>query len=101
MLFLSLFFSTLSLCGLGWLDETEIETIPGAKPVTVAETGEIIEAETKEVSDKQETLEPANITPTVYYTMAKQKNFTTADAKQLLEKHGGDFASAYAELKTI
>jgi hypothetical protein len=37
---------TLSLCGLGWLDETEIETIPTAKPVTVIqETGEIVDAE--------------------------------------------------------
>jgi len=31
---------TLSICGLGWTDETAIETIPGAKPVTGdAETG--------------------------------------------------------------
>jgi hypothetical protein len=38
---------TLSLCGLGWLDETEIETIPTAKPVNVIqETGEIIEGVT-------------------------------------------------------
>jgi len=35
---------TLSLCGLGWLDETEVETIPDAKPVVVSETGEIIES---------------------------------------------------------
>ena len=35
---------TLSLCGLGWLDETEVETIPTAKPVVVSETGEIIES---------------------------------------------------------
>jgi hypothetical protein len=35
---------TLSLCGLGWLDETEVQTIPDARPVAVAETGEIIEA---------------------------------------------------------
>ena len=35
---------TLSICGLGMLDETEIETIPNARPVTVIEeTGEIIE----------------------------------------------------------
>jgi hypothetical protein len=35
---------TLSICGLGWLDETEVETIPTAKPVTVdAETGEIVQ----------------------------------------------------------
>jgi hypothetical protein len=33
---------TLSICGLGWSDETEVETIPGAKTVTVdATTGEI------------------------------------------------------------
>ena len=36
---------TLSLCGLGWLDETEIETIPNAHPVTVTADGEIIEPE--------------------------------------------------------
>ena len=35
---------TLSLCGLGWLDETEVETIPDAKPVIVSESGEIIES---------------------------------------------------------
>jgi len=32
---------TLSLCGLGWLDETEVQTIPDAQPVSVTETGEI------------------------------------------------------------
>jgi hypothetical protein len=36
---------TLSLCGLGWLDETEVETIPDAKTITVSETGEIIDTE--------------------------------------------------------
>jgi len=35
---------TLSICGLGMLDETEIETIPDARPVIVdEETGEIID----------------------------------------------------------
>lgn len=39
---------TLSLCGLGWLDETEIETIKDAKPVVVVqETGEIVDADTQ------------------------------------------------------
>lgn len=34
---------TLSMCGLGWLDETEVETIPDARPVFVNDsTGEII-----------------------------------------------------------
>lgn len=34
---------TLSLCGLGWLDETEVETIPSAQPVIVDDTGTIVE----------------------------------------------------------
>jgi len=33
---------TLSIVGLGWLDETETETIVDARPVVVAETGEIV-----------------------------------------------------------
>lgn len=37
---------TLSICGLGWSDETEVETIPDAKPVLVdIETGEIEQPE--------------------------------------------------------
>jgi len=35
---------TLSICGLGWLDETEVETIPNARPVVVDDNG-VIEAE--------------------------------------------------------
>lgn len=34
---------TLSLCGLGWLDETEVETIPNVQPVIVNDSGEIVE----------------------------------------------------------
>ena len=33
---------TLSICGLGWLDETELETIPNAQTVSISETGEIV-----------------------------------------------------------
>ena len=37
--------ATLSICGLGWLDETEVETIPGAKlPPHNPLTGEITES---------------------------------------------------------
>lgn len=32
---------TLSLCGLGWLDETEVETIPDAKRFSVSENGDL------------------------------------------------------------
>lgn len=35
---------TLSICGLGWLDETEVQSIPTAQIVEVAETGEIVNA---------------------------------------------------------
>ena len=34
---------TLSICGLGWLDETEVETIRDARPVTVTDDGEIVD----------------------------------------------------------
>lgn len=34
---------TLSLCGLGWLDETEVETIQDARTVVVDSTGEIVD----------------------------------------------------------
>jgi hypothetical protein len=34
---------TLSICGLGILDETEVQTIPDARPVIMNEQGEIIE----------------------------------------------------------
>jgi hypothetical protein len=57
---------TLSLCGLGWLDETEVQTIPDARPVRINnDTGEIIEAgvenvnqETGEVTDAVELIDP-------------------------------------------
>lgn len=41
--------ATLSICGLGWMDETEIETTP-ARPINVNhETGEIVEAVSRPV----------------------------------------------------
>lgn len=56
---------TLSLCGLGWLDETEVQTIPDAKPINVQETGEIIQGaateninqETGEITESVELIE--------------------------------------------
>lgn len=35
---------TLSMVGLGWLDESEVETIPTAQAVTVTDTGEIVDS---------------------------------------------------------
>lgn len=34
---------TLSICGLGWLDETEIESIPDARPVNVTDAGVVVD----------------------------------------------------------
>lgn len=52
---------TLSLCGLGMLDETEIETIPNARPIAIAETGEIepenISQETGEITKPVEIID--------------------------------------------
>ena len=42
---------TLSICGLGFTDETEIETIPGARPV-------VVDAETGKIEDEHWTLGP-------------------------------------------
>lgn len=36
---------TLSICGLGWLDETEVESIRDARPVTVTADGEIVDGD--------------------------------------------------------
>jgi len=46
--------ATLSLVGLGWLDETETETVPGARPVEVADTGEIADAPQPAVTERAE-----------------------------------------------
>jgi len=48
---------TLSLCGLGWLDETEVDSIPDARPVKVdTQTGEILdETPPQSRQDAQET----------------------------------------------
>jgi hypothetical protein len=82
---------TLSLCGLGWLDETEVETIPDAKPVVVAETGEIIESTT-------ETSDPAKVTSKDYWSKVKEKGMTNVAGQDVLTAQGGDYAAAMHEL---
>lgn len=53
---------TLSLCGLGWLDETEVQTIPDAIPSTVdPSTGEIIGS----VPDENRNQETGEDTPPI------------------------------------
>lgn len=53
---------TLSIVGLGWLDETEVDTVPVVRPVSVdMETGEVIEAPASHPEPKPE--QPANGKP--------------------------------------
>lgn len=86
---------TLSIVGLGWLDETEVETVP-AKPVTVdMETGEVIEAVATEPKPAQSQPEPRqtnghanggngnaqqNVKPFKFETIASKKFFDTVQA---------------------
>jgi hypothetical protein len=48
---------TLSIAGLGWLDETEVETIPDAKMVNVTPDGEIVDPIDSEITNLIEELE--------------------------------------------
>lgn len=87
---------TLSICGLGWLDETEVQSIPDAAPVAVnADTGEIIDSkiedtnqETGEKSDPVELIDPMGSWAVEY--AAKYWNIEkTAAAKSIAAKKLG------------
>lgn len=87
---------TLSLCGLGWLDETEVQTIPDARPVFVADSGEIVETLPDE-NVNQDTGEPTVaielISPLSDWAVnyaAYQWNITPSEAaKQIASKKLG------------
>lgn len=87
---------TLSIAGLGMLDETEVETIPQAKKVNVnTETGEIVEPEfvipepAKEPTDQ----EVANVLPdastkelcSAMYETAKKHGKTTGNVREMFQ----------------
>jgi hypothetical protein len=48
---------TLSIAGLGWLDETEADAVPGARPVAV-------DTDTGEIKPGAEPLVPSSVPPT-------------------------------------
>lgn len=55
---------TLSICGMGFLDESEISSIPDARPVVITESGAILEAvasQTATETTNQETDAPADV----------------------------------------
>lgn len=88
---------TLSLCGLGWLDETEVETIRDARLANVkADTGEIIDIpavenisqETGEVTDAIEMIDPMG-SWAVEYAASKWNVSTGEAAKQIATRKLG------------
>jgi hypothetical protein len=70
---------TLSICGLGMLDETEVETIPNARPVIVKDNGEI-EGEYRDPEPPKVTVKPH--TPP---SLEDALNMRTPKGKQLGE----------------
>lgn len=60
--------ATLSICGLGWMDETEIDTIKNARPVQVEDNGEIIDAGNPAVPEAA----PVDISEDEQYAAARQ-----------------------------
>jgi len=82
---------TLSLCGLGWLDETEVETIRDARLANVqTDTGEIIESvpveninqETGEVTESVELIDPMKSWAVEY--AAKAWNVSVGEAAKAI-----------------
>ena len=70
---------TLSIVGLGWLDETEIETIRDARPVMVdASTGEIIASGNGKQAQPEPTQPAQDTDPLIAKWLAEAKNFTHA-----------------------
>lgn len=82
---------TLSLCGLGWLDETEVETIRDARLANVKpDTGEIIDSpaveninqETGEIVDPVELINPMSAEAVKY--AAKSWNISEGEAAKAI-----------------
>jgi hypothetical protein len=90
---------TLSLCGLGMLDETEVQTIPDARPIVVADTGEIVDVptiapesinqETGEVTGAVELIDPLN-SKWVEYAAEKWNIEKSEAAKAIASKKLGN-----------
>lgn len=88
---------TLSLCGLGWLDETEVETIRDARLANVKpDTGEIVDSvqvenvsqETGEITEAVELIDPLASWAVEY--AAKTWNISPAEAaKQIASRKLG------------
>jgi len=79
---------TLSLCGLGWLDETEIETIPDAQTVNVSDDGEIVDLENNNAENKLEEMPENKPTRKLkYFTPEQIQAVIDAFPNEKIEAH--------------
>ncbi len=79
---------TLSICGLGWMDETETETVPGARTVAVnMETGEI---ENGKAHTEEEPAPKRPVAPFARYELAIGGAKTLEDLHAIGEQIGRD-----------
>lgn len=86
---------TLSICGLGMLDETEVETIPDAKRVTVEESGEV-------VSEQPPPLKTLGLSPSPVIAKKQPDTVAPSDAGEKLDKLIKSYARAeYADAQTF
>ena len=93
---------TLSLCGLGWLDETEVETIPNAQPVAVADTGEIVDLPEPWTESGQERQRvPQTATPTDFWTAVKKAGLSKDEGRRALSECDGDFDKALGAVEQM
>ena len=86
---------TLSICGLGWLDETEVETIRDARPVTVTDDGEIVDEPPGPSPSR-----PAQSTPPANGKTAAQAATDLgppSDEDTAISEANGDFANVAAD----
>lgn len=88
---------TLSICGLGWLDETEVATVPDATAVDVdMETGEI-KSPMKNVTPPKSESPPRNNAARKGGDESKREDYHAALAGYLTQAHGID-AAQYVSL---
>ena len=86
---------TLSICGLGWLDETEVETIRDARPVTVTDDGEIVDEPPAPSPSR-----PAQSTPPANGKTAAQPAADSgppSDEDTAISEANGNFANVAAD----
>lgn len=88
---------TLSICGLGMLDETEIETIPDAAPTMVNDAGEIVEpAKPRKATPRP--APPVNLAHVKGATTDVDQRFNSNGKPQLVFKIDGTQVLASEEL---